>query len=98
MPTRAERRVNHAAAITAPDETFAGTSRGKTFAMTRLIVFSLLVTWALTDAILTAKEMPTFGLKLWGFFGSLSLSLVFIGAAAFAWDWIANRFHRPNAG
>jgi uncharacterized membrane protein YhdT len=42
-----------------------------------LIAFSVLVIWALVDAVLTAKDMPTIGLKLWGFVSSLTLPLLF---------------------
>jgi hypothetical protein len=65
--------------------------------MTRLIILALLVVWALVDAVLTAREMPTFMLKLWGFSSSLTLSLVFIAVIAFVWDWVESRIRRVRA-
>jgi hypothetical protein len=64
--------------------------------MIRFLVIAVLVIWALVDAVLTAKSMPTILLKLWGFSYSLVASLVFIAAIAFVWDWIESRLGRAK--
>jgi len=64
--------------------------------MIRLVVLAVLVIWALVDAVLTAIDMPTILLKLWGFASSLTVSLVFIAAIALIWGWIESRLRRTK--
>ena len=58
------------------------------------ILFSAMIAWAIIDAVLTARDMPTFGLKLYRFFGSFVLSMLFFGMVYLARDWISRRLHR----
>jgi hypothetical protein len=75
-----------------------GFRRSETRSMLRRILFSILVVWALVDAALTARDMPTFGLKFYGFFASLILSMLFIAVFYLVWKWIARQLHRkPKA-
>ena len=59
--------------------------------MFRKIVFSIFVIWSLVDAVLTARDMPTLVLKLYGFFGSFILSMMFFGIVYLVWDWVSRR-------
>jgi hypothetical protein len=64
--------------------------------MIRLVVLAVLVIWAFVDAVLTAIDMPTILLKPWGFTSSLVVSLAFIAAIAFVWDWVGSRLRRTK--
>lgn len=62
--------------------------------MLKKILFSIIFLWSLVDAVLTARDMPTFGLKLYGFFGSFVLSMMFFAIVYLVWDWISRLIHR----
>jgi hypothetical protein len=62
--------------------------------MLKKILFSIFVLWSLIDAVLTARDMPTFGLKLYGFFGSFVLSMTFFAIVYLVWDWISRLIQR----
>jgi hypothetical protein len=59
--------------------------------MLKKIFFSIFVLWSLIDAVLPASDMPTFDLKLYGFFGSFALSMTFFAIVYLVWDWISRR-------
>lgn len=59
--------------------------------MLKRIVFSALILWALVDAALAWRNMPTVGLKLYGAFLSFGDSMLFVGAVYWAWGWISRR-------
>lgn len=65
------------------------------FTMYRRIVFSILVIWALAEAILTARDMPTFLLRLYVFLSGFVLAMSFVGLLCLLWGWVANKLH-PN--
>jgi hypothetical protein len=56
--------------------------------MLKRIVFFALFLWALVDGFLTARNMPTLGLKIVGFLGSSLLSVLFFAAVVLTWTWI----------
>jgi hypothetical protein len=62
--------------------------------MVKKIVLTIIAVWALIDAILTARDMPTVGLKLIGFIGSFASSMMFFAIVYLLWDWISRRLHR----
>jgi hypothetical protein len=62
----------------------------------RQVVFSVLIVWAIVDALLTNDVMPTFWLRICGFLGSFFLSLLFIGLLVLVWDWLVRRFGRAT--
>jgi hypothetical protein len=70
------------------------TGDAKEDGMAKKIVFLVVLVWSLVDAILTARDMPTFGLKILGFFGSFALSLMFFAVVYLVWDWISRLLHR----
>ena len=70
--------------------------RQATASKPRCIVFSILLLWALADAVLTAKEMPTMGVAVTGFSMSFGWSLLFIGLIILVWDRLAMWFRRPK--
>jgi ABC-type sulfate transport system permease component len=69
------------------------TYRQATASKVRCVVFSVLLAWALLDAALTYRgwaDLPLYA-RLFGFVGSLLLSLIFVSVLAMIWDWIARR-------
>jgi len=62
--------------------------------MLRRIVFGVLILWALVDAILTAREMPTTLTRASGFLLSLGWSFLFIMLILALWNWLAARARR----
>lgn len=58
----------------------------------RRVVFSVLLVWAVTLGVLTARMMPTAALGLLGGVLSLFASLLFIGLVAMVWDWLGRRW------
>lgn len=53
----------------------------------RILPFVLFL-WALVDGVLTAGDMPTPGLKAFGFFASFLSSVLFFAAILLAWTWV----------
>jgi uncharacterized PurR-regulated membrane protein YhhQ (DUF165 family) len=62
----------------------------------RQVVCSILVVWAIVNALLTNDQMPTIGLRIWGFISSLGLSVLFIALLFLVWDWLVRRFGRAT--
>ena len=70
--------------------------RKATASKPRCVVFSVLLIWTLYDSVMTFRDwgdLPLF-FRVCGFFGSLLLSLWFVGLIAIAWDWLARRVRR----
>jgi hypothetical protein len=57
--------------------------------MLRRLVFGVLIFWALVDATLTAREMPTLFTKASGFLFSFGWSFLFIMLIFAIWNWLA---------
>jgi hypothetical protein len=62
----------------------------------RIVVFALLIAWALYDAVLSAAQMPTFWSGVVAFGLSLGWSLLFILLIHLIWGWVAHRFRRAK--
>jgi len=70
--------------------------------LVRKIVFTLLLSWALLDAILSGLEAPkALESSAWvgvlSFFVSLGWSLIFVALTYLAWNWIAGFRARDNS-
>jgi hypothetical protein len=62
----------------------------------RLIVTVILVIWALVDAVLSAKQMPTLLSAIAAFGISAFESLVFIALVFVIWEWVERRVGRKK--
>jgi membrane protein YdbS with pleckstrin-like domain len=68
-----------------------------TASKSRRIAFSILLAWAILNAVLTFHDWPKpWWLEVGGFVMSLLASLLFIGVLILVWDWVARRFHKTT--
>lgn len=70
-------------------------SEDELFIMVRRIVFSVLVIWALVEAVHTARDMPTFLLRFYVFLSSFVIAMLLVGLLCLLWEWVENKLH-PN--
>jgi len=70
-----------------------GPGEDELFIMVRRIVFSILVVWALVEAIHTARGMPTSLLRIYAFFSVLVLAMLLMGLLFLLWEWVENKLH-----
>lgn len=64
--------------------------------MLKRIVFAILIIWALVDAVISARQAPTFSIGLMLFVASLFWSGLFILLVAIIWNSVAKRFGRGS--
>lgn len=62
--------------------------------MLKRIVFTILIVWALVDALISARQAPRFSIGVVLFFDSLFWSGLFILLMAVIWNWVAHRVRR----
>lgn len=64
--------------------------------MLKRFVFAILIIWALADALISAKQAPSFSIGIALFLGSLFWSGLFILLVAIVWNWTAHRLRRDQ--
>lgn len=55
---------------------------------------ALMIIWALVDAVLSAKQSPTFWFGVWLFILSAASSGFFIGCVVLLWGYLERRFRK----